>query len=48
MVLINNHKDGGESLTLQEIESVLSSNLTGMCPPKRKVIPSGMAFFFLV
>ena len=29
----NDAKDGTETLTLQEIESVLSSNLTSMCPP---------------
>ena len=31
LVLTYNYKDGTE--TLQEIESVLSSNLTSMCPP---------------
>ena len=36
LVLTYNYKDGTETLTLQEIESVLSSNLTSMCPPKRK------------
>ena len=46
LVLTYNYKDGTETLTLQEIESVLSSNLTSMCPPKEKVIPIGMAFFF--
>ncbi len=35
LVLTYNYKDGTETLTLQEIESVLSSNLTSMCPPKR-------------
>ena len=33
LVLTYNYKDGTETLTLQEIESVLSSNLTSMCPP---------------
>ena len=33
LVLTYNYKDGTEALTLQEIESVLSSNLTSMCPP---------------
>ena len=33
LVLAYNYKDGTETLTLQEIESVLSSNLTSMCPP---------------
>ena len=36
LVLTYNYKDGTEPLTLQEIEAVLNSNLTGMCPPKRK------------
>ena len=35
LVLTYNYKDGSETLTLQEIESALSSNLTSMCPPKR-------------
>jgi len=33
LVLTYNYKDGTETLTLQEIESFLSSNLTSMCPP---------------
>ena len=33
LVLTYNYKDGTETLTMQEIESVLSSNLTSMCPP---------------
>ena len=33
LVLTYNYKDGSETLTLQEIESVLSSNLASMCPP---------------
>ena len=33
LVLTYNYKDGSETLTLQEIESALSSNLAGMCPP---------------
>ena len=45
LVLTYNYKDGTETLTLQEIESVLSSNLTSMCPPKRK--PHQMVWFFL-
>ena len=36
LVLTYNYKDGSETLTLQEIESVLSSNLTSMCPPYRR------------
>ena len=35
IVLTYNYKDGSQTLTLQEIESVLSSNLTSLCPPKR-------------
>ena len=35
LVLTYNYKDGTETLTLQEIESVLSSNLTSMCPPEK-------------
>ena len=33
LVLTYNYKDGSETLTLQEIEAALSSNLDGMCPP---------------
>ena len=33
LVLTYNYKDGSETLTLQQIESILSSNLTSMCPP---------------
>jgi len=33
LVLTYNYKDGSQTLTLQEIESALSSNLTSMCPP---------------
>ena len=36
LVLSYNYKDGTETLTLQEIESVLSSNLTSMCPPEKE------------
>ena len=45
LVLTYNYKDGCETLTLQEIESVLSSNLTSMCPPKRNhTIRCGFSF----
>ena len=47
LVLTYNYKDGTETLTLQEIESALSSNLTSMCPPKRKPIHLD-GFSFLV
>jgi len=46
LVLTYNYKDGSQTLTLQEIESVLSSNLTSMCPPKRK--PHQMVWFFFL
>ena len=36
LVLTYNYKDGTETLTLQEIESALSSNLTSMCPPRKE------------
>ena len=45
MVLTYNYKDGTETLTLQEIESVLSSNLTSMCPPK-KTPPNRVVSFY--
>ena len=32
LVLTYNYKDGSQTLTLQEIESALSSNFTSMCP----------------
>lgn len=44
LVLTYNYKDGTEALTLQEIESSLSSNLTSMCPPK-KTPPIWVVFF---
>ena len=46
LVLTYNYKDGTETLTLQEIESVLSSNLTSMCPPNKKTTPFGVVFLF--
>ena len=36
LVLTYNHKHGSQTLTLQEIESALSSNLTSMCPPNKR------------
>ena len=45
LVLTYNYKDGTETLTLQEIESVLSSNLTSMCPPEKGRPPIGWSFF---
>ena len=36
IVLTYNYKDGTETLTLQEIESALSSHLTGLCPPRKE------------
>ena len=51
LVLTYNYKDGTETLTLKEIESVLSSNLTSMCPPNKRnpnVFPTGSAFGFFI
>ena len=48
IVFTYNYKDGSQTLTLQEIESALCSDLTSFSPPKEKVIPTGMAFFLLV
>lgn len=39
LILTYNYKDGSQTLTLQEIEAALSSDLTGMCPPKEKTAP---------
>ena len=36
LILTYNYKDGSQTLTLQEIEAALSSDLTGMCPPNAK------------
>ena len=47
LVLTYNYKDGTETLTLQEIESVLSSNLTNMCPPSRCRFSAAALFFIL-
>ena len=44
IVLTYNYKDGSQTLTLQEIESALSSHLTSLCPPKRKA-PRERCFF---
>ena len=33
LILTYNYKDGSQTLTLQEVEAALSSDLTGMCPP---------------
>ena len=46
LVLTYNYKDGTETLTLQEIESVLSSNLTSMCPPEKERPPNRVVFSF--
>ncbi len=48
LILTYNYKDGSQTLTLQEIEAALSSDLTGMCPPKRKSPSIRMGFSFLV
>ena len=39
LILTYNYKDGSQTLTLQEIEAALSSDLTGICPPKKKHHP---------
>jgi hypothetical protein len=44
IVLTYNYKDGSQTLTLQEIESALSSHLTSLCPP-RKTELFGVRFF---
>ena len=36
LILTYNYKDGSQALTLQEVEAALSSDLTGMCPPKKE------------
>ena len=36
LLLTYNYKDGSQTLTLKEIEAALSSDLTSMCPPKKK------------
>ena len=36
LILTYNYKDGSQTLTLQEMEAALSSDLTGMCPPGQK------------
>ena len=43
IVLTYNYKDGSQTLTLQEIESALSSHLTSLCPPKERP-PNGWSF----
>ena len=48
MILTYNYKDGSQTLTLQEIEAALSSDLTGMCPPKKESPSIRMGFPFLV
>lgn len=46
LILTYNYKDGSQTLTLQEIEAALSSDLTGMCPPK-ETPPVRWCFLFL-
>ena len=49
LVLTYNYKDGSETLTLQEIEAALSSNLDGMCPPtKKSLLSTGQKRLFCV
>ena len=46
LILTYNYKDGSQTLTLQEIEAALSSDLTGMCPYQKRSTPRGVCFFF--
>ena len=39
IVFTYNYKDGSQTLTLQEIESALCSDLTSFSPPKKKTTP---------
>ena len=45
LILTYNYKDGSQTLTLQEIEAALSSDLTGMCPSKKKHTLWGVLLF---
>ena len=47
LVLTYNYKDGSQTLTLQEIESALSSNLTSMCPPNKSPVLTDGAFYLV-
>ncbi|MCI6227228.1 MAG: recombinase family protein [Clostridiales bacterium] len=47
LLLTYNYRDGSQALTLKEIETALSSDLTSMCPPKREAHPSGVLLFLL-
>ena len=44
LLLTYNYRDGSQALTLKEIETALSSDLTSMCPPIRKAHPLGVLF----
>ena len=46
LILTYNYKDGSQTLTLQEIEAALSSDLTGICPPKQNHHPKDGGFLF--
>ena len=46
IVFTYNYKDGTETLTLQEIESALCSDLTSFSPPSKKHHPLGWCFLF--
>ena len=47
LLLTYNYKDGSQTLTLKEIEAALSSDLTSMCPPKRRSHLFGWFLFLL-
>ena len=44
LLLTYNYRDGSQALTLKEIETALSSDLTSMCPPIGKAHPLGVLF----
>ena len=46
IVFTYNYKDGSQTLTLQEIESALCSDLTNFSPPNKKHHPNGWCFLF--
>ena len=41
LILTYNYKDGSQTLTLQEINATLSSDLTGICPPQKSLAMQG-------
>ena len=45
LILTYNYKDGSQTLTLQEINATLSSDLTGICPPEKRTLQTQSPFF---